>query len=101
MLYMRAIQGDSRGNRVDPSLQDNVEIPYNRIEYIHHVDSSQDCHSVFQSGLLAEENDTKEGIRTVFFTAVDPMNEPQRDEPYDVKEPRDVLCRTKSKVHQK
>ena len=28
----------------------------------------------------------KEGRETVFFTAVGPMNEPRRDEPYDVRE---------------
>ena len=30
---------------------------------------------------------SKEGRQTVFFTAVDLMNEPLRDEAYDVKEP--------------
>ena len=38
---------------VDQSLQDNVEIPYNWIEYIYHVDSSLDLHSIIQSGLIA------------------------------------------------
>ena len=38
--------------------------------------------------------------QTVFFTVVDPGNEPQRDELYDVKAPRVVLHRTNWKVYQ-
>ena len=64
------------------SLQDNVEIPYNWIDYIYHVGSSHDCNSTITKGLLGEGEDSKEGWQTVFFTAVDPMNESQEDEPY-------------------
>ena len=35
ILYMRATQGHPGGNKVDLSLQDNVKIPYNLIEYIY------------------------------------------------------------------
>ena len=61
--------------------------------------SSLSCSSVNQSGLIAGGKDSKEG-QTVFFASVDLMNEPQRDEPYDVKKPRLVLCRTKWTVNQ-
>ena len=40
VLYMRAIQGHSGGNKVDLSLQDNVQIPYDWTEYNDHVGSS-------------------------------------------------------------
>ena len=53
ILYMRAIQGRSAVNKLDLSLQDNVEIPYNWIDYIYHVGSSHDCNSLIQSGLIA------------------------------------------------
>ena len=43
LLCMRAIQGHSGGNKVDPSLQDTVEIPYDWMGYIYHVGSSHDC----------------------------------------------------------
>ena len=43
------------------------------------------------------EKDSKEGRRTVFFTAVNPMNDPQSDEPYNVNEPREVPHWTKWK----
>ena len=41
----------------------------------------------------------KKGRQTIFFTAVDPMNEPQEDEPCDVTEPREVPQRTKWKMY--
>ena len=56
LLCMRAIQSRSGGNKVDPSLQENVEIPYNGKEYIHHVGSSRDCNSVVHSGLIEKED---------------------------------------------
>ena len=60
ILNMRAIQGHSRGNNVDPSLQDNVEIQYNWMEYIYHVGSSHYCNSILQSGLIAGGKGSKE-----------------------------------------
>ena len=68
------------------SLQENVEIPHNRIEYIYHVGSSQYRKSVIQSGLIAGRKDSKEGRHTASSTAVELKNEPQRDEPHDVKQ---------------
>ena len=37
---------------VDPTLQDNVLLPDDFIEYIYHVVSSHDLHSIIQSGLI-------------------------------------------------
>ena len=42
-----------------------------------------DYHSLIRSGLIAGGKDTKEGRQTVFFAAVDPLTEHQKDEPYD------------------
>ena len=36
MLYLRALQGHSGRNPIDPSLQDNVLIPDNFFEHIYH-----------------------------------------------------------------
>ena len=36
-LYLRAIQGHSGDNLVDLSLQDNVLLPNDFTEYIHHI----------------------------------------------------------------
>ena len=52
---------------------DDIEIPYNWSEYIHHVGSSLDPHSIIQSGLIAGRKNTKKGRQAVFFTAVNPM----------------------------
>ena len=95
---MRAIQGHSGGNKVDPSLQDNVEFPFDWIECIYHVGSSHDCDSIIKSCLIGGRKDTKEARQTVLFTAVDPVNEPQEDEPYDVRKARQVPYRTTWKV---
>ena len=45
LLHMRAIQGHSGGNKVVPSLQDNVKMPDNWIVFFNHVGSSHDCNS--------------------------------------------------------
>ena len=92
---MHAIQGHSGGNKVDPSLQDNVEFLYNLNDFIYQVGSSHACNSIIKSRLTAGGNDSKEGRPTVLFTAVEPMNEPHEDEPYYVKGPREVPYRTK------
>ena len=73
--YMRAIQGHSGRSNVDPSLLDNVQIPYRWSEYLYHVGSSLDLHPI-KSGLIAGGKDTKEGRAAVIFTAVNPMTEP-------------------------
>ena len=99
ILYMR-IQGHSGGNKVHLSLQDTLEIPYKWTDYIYHVGSFHECNSIIGSGLIAEGKDSKEGRQTVFFTAVDPMNKPREDEPYDVTGPREVPCRTTWTVYQ-
>ena len=78
-LLMRSDQGHSGGNKVGPSLQVNVEIPSNWIDHIYHVGSSQDCHSINRSDQIAGGKDTKEGRQSVFFTAVDAMNQLQKD----------------------
>ena len=94
MFFMRAIQGHSGRNKVDLALQDSLQFLHDWIEYIYRVGSSILCSFIILSGLIAAGLIWKEGWRTVFFTAVDPTNEPQRDEAYDVKVPRVVFCRT-------
>ena len=61
VLCMRASQGHSEGNKVDPSLHDSAENPYKWIDYICHVGSCHDCSSIVNSGLIARGKDTKEG----------------------------------------
>ena len=73
LLYLRANQGHSGGNQIDPSLQDYVVLPDDFAEYIYHVGSSHDLHSTTRSELIAGARDAKRGRQTVFFTAVNSM----------------------------
>ena len=74
-MYFRAIQGRSGKQKVNPALQDDVVIPVGFTEYIYDMGSSQDSHSIIQSGLIAGRRDTHRGRQTVFFTAVDSTDE--------------------------
>ena len=69
-LYLRAIQGHSGGTHIDPALQDNVLLPDDFAEHIHHVGSSHDFHSVIQSGMIPGEKSVKKERHAVFFAAV-------------------------------
>ena len=55
ILHLRAIQGHSGGNPIDPSLQDNVMVPNDFLKYIYHVENFHDLHSIIYSGLKREE----------------------------------------------
>ena len=71
--YLRAIQGHSGGNQVDPLLLDSVKIPYMWSEYLYHVGSSLCMHSIIHAGLIAGGKDAEEGRQTVFFKSVNPI----------------------------
>ena len=43
ILYLRALQGHSGRNPVDPTLQDNVLIPNKFFEYICHIGCAINC----------------------------------------------------------
>ena len=77
-LYLRALQGHSGRNLVDPSLQDNVLIPDGFFKYIYHVACAINLHSIINSGLIpGSQNLSKR--QTVFFLPVDPMDKEQKD----------------------
>ena len=46
ILYLRALQGHSGRNIIDPFLQDNVLIPNDFFEYIHHIGCAINLHSI-------------------------------------------------------
>ena len=52
ILCLRALQGHSGGNLIDPTLQDNVVIPSNFFQYIYHVGCAINLHSIINSGLI-------------------------------------------------
>ena len=78
ILYLRALQGHSGRNLIDPSLQDNVVIRDGFFEYISHVGCEINLYSIIISGLIpGGQNLSKR--QTVFFLPVDPMDKEHKD----------------------
>ena len=78
ILYLRALQGHSGRNSIDPELQDNVLIPNNFFENIYHIGCAINLHSITNSGLIPGGQILSKK-QTVFFTSVDLMNKEHRD----------------------
>ena len=89
-LYLRALQGHSGRNPIDPSLQDNVIIQSNFFEQIiYHIGCAVNLHSITNSGLIAGGQKSSRERQTVFFTAVNPMHENHQDpQELDLTKPR-------------
>ena len=78
IIYLRTLQGHSRRNLIDPSLQDNVVIPSGFFQYIYHIGCAFNLHSIISSGLiLGGQNSSKR--QTVFFLPVDPRDKSHKD----------------------
>ena len=71
MVYLRALQGHSGRNLIDPSLQDNVIIKSNFSKYIYHVGCAINFHSIINSGLISG-GQSLSNRQTVFFLPVNP-----------------------------
>ena len=80
ILYLRALQGHSKRNPIDPSLQDNVLIPENFFEYIYLFGCSIKLHSITNSGLIPGGQNLGKETQTVFFTVVNLMNKEHKDQ---------------------
>ena len=52
IIYLRALQGHSGSNLIDPRLQDNVVIGPGIFPYIYHVGSNFNLHSIVSNGLI-------------------------------------------------
>ena len=74
ILYLRALQGHSGSNLIDPTLQDNVVIESGIFHYIHHVGCAFNLHSIINNGLIPGGQDLSRR-QTVFFLHVDPRDE--------------------------
>ena len=71
ILYLRALQGHSGRSLIDPTPQDNVVIPSNFFQYVHHVGCAITLHSIINSGLIPGGQHLN-NRQTVFFLLVDP-----------------------------
>ena len=79
ILCLRALQGHSGRNPIDPARQDNVLIPDNFFKYIYHIGCAISLHSIKNSGLIAQGQNSSRERLTVFFTAVNTMNKNHQD----------------------
>ena len=88
IIYLRALQGHSGSNLIDPALQDNVLIGPGIFPYIYHVGSNFNLHSIVRNGLVPGGQNLSRR-QTVFFLPVDPRNEDHKDpEHIDYSAPR-------------
>ena len=88
ILYLRALQGHSGRNLIDPSLQDNVVIPSGFFQYIYHVGCVINVRSIINSGLIVGGQNLS-NRQTVFFLPVDPRDKNHKDpDVIDLSEPR-------------
>ena len=96
ILYLRALQGHSGRNLIDPSLQDNVLIPNDLFEYIYHIGCAINLHSIVNSGLIPGGLNLRKR-QTVCFMCVDPMNKEHKDpDEIDLIAPRLAWSQAKS-----
>ena len=77
IIYLRALQGHSGSNLIDPTLQDKVLIGPGIFPYIYHVGCAFNLYSIINNGLVNLSR-----RQTVFFLPVDPRNECHRDPEY-------------------
>ena len=97
----RALQGHSGRNPIDPTLQDNVLIPNDFFEYIYHIGCAVSVHSITDSGLIAEGQNSSKDRQTVFFTAVNPMHKNHKDpQELDLTKPSLASYKQKWKTYQ-
>ena len=98
---LRALQGHSGRNLIDPSLQDSVIIQSNFFLYIYHVGCAINLHPTINSGLIPGGQHLSKR-QTIFFLHVNPMDKEHKDpEKIDLEAPRLAQCmHTTWKKHQ-
>ena len=78
IIYLRALQGHSGENLIDPALQDNVLIGPGVFPYIYHVGSNFNLYSIISNGLIPGGQKLSRR-QSVFFMPVDPRDEDHND----------------------
>ena len=76
ILFLRALQGHSGSNLIDPTLHNNVVIGTGIFPYVYHIGCAFNLHSIINNGLLPGGQDLSRR-QTVFFT--DPRDESHKD----------------------
>ena len=78
ILYLRALQGHSGSNLIDPLLQDNVIIHRGLFQHIYHIGCTFNLHSIINNGLIPGGQDSSRR-QTVFFLLIDPRDKDHQD----------------------
>ena len=78
IVYLRALQGHSGRNLIDPSLQDNVLMQRGFFQHIYHIGRALNLQSIINIGLIpGGQNSSKR--QTVFFLPIDPRDKGHQD----------------------
>ena len=80
ILYLRALQGHSGRNLIDPSLQDNVLIPGNFFGCICRVGCAINSHSITNSGLIPGGQNLSKKTDSVLYVCGSYEQRTQRSE---------------------
>ena len=75
---LRALQGHSGRNLIDPVLQDNVIIQCGLFHHIYHIGCVFNLHSIINNGLIPGGQDLSRR-QTVFFSPIDPRDKDHED----------------------
>ena len=78
IVYLRALQGHSGRNLIDPLLQDNVIIQRGLFLHIYHIGCAFNLHSIINNGLIPGGQDSSRR-QTVFFLPIDPRDKGHQD----------------------
>ena len=78
ILYLRALQGHSGSNLIDPTLQDNVVIGTGTFPNVYLIGCAFNLHSIINHGLIPGGQDLSRR-QTVFFLPTDPRDESHKD----------------------
>ena len=88
ILYLRALQGHSGRNFIDPALQDNVSTPNNFFENIYHIGCAINLHSIMNSGLILERTKFERKTDGIFHVCGSYEQRTQRSNHIDLEAPR-------------
>ena len=78
MLDLRALQGHSGNNLIDPTLQFNVVIGTGIFNHIYHIGCAFNLHSIINNEVITGGQDLSRK-QTVFFLPTDPRDESHED----------------------
>ena len=88
IVYLRALQGHSGRNLIDPSLQDNVTIQSGVFQHIYHIGCAFNLYSIINNRLIPGGQSPSKR-QTVFFLPNDPRDKGHQDPvEIDLNQPR-------------